>query len=323
MSRIPVKDDGLVIANFALVLFRAYRHAGMGNNCRNNAVPNYKKIIVQLRGEIGEVIHTWVLLRHFLVIRAQQTTGAVDQDMDNQDLWFLDSIVDKLENEAIARLSELAKPIKRGRLNLENSKSQLGHVGLYDCTHEVKTFREFIKKHRFEEKRNSEISHKKFVEEWKGERASIHIPYRVLLRAVALVVRAMKRMDREIYGEIHGKFIWRELRDRRYSMKLLPRVGYMIAEYIRLPETVRAKIIETEIRLGKFHQELMDAEVNGVKVKVYASRKWGAINLGGHLMILQHYPLQSIGTIEGENIVVDPAWYESEALGSETDSNDL
>jgi hypothetical protein len=81
----------------------------------------------------------------------------------------------------------------------------------------------------------------------------------------------------------------------------------MIAQDVRVPEAVRAQIIIGELQAGKFHQELMDARVNGVMVQVYASRKWGAINLGGNLMILANYPLQSIQDIEGEGIAVAPA----------------
>jgi hypothetical protein len=52
----------------------------------------------------------------------------------------------------------------------------------------------------------------------------------------------------------------------------------------------------------------MDAEVNGTKIQIYASRKWGAINLGGQLLVLPQYPLQSIGRIEGNQLVVDQVW---------------
>jgi hypothetical protein len=106
--------------------------------------------------------------------------------------------------------------------------------------------------------------------------------------------------------------MWQELRKKRYELLHPASAFYMIAEYINLPEAVRAKIIQGEIAAGKFHQELMDAEVNGTKVQVYASKKWGAINFGGQLLILPQYPLQSIGKVESDHIVVDLAWAKKE-----------
>lgn len=274
---------------------------------------DYTKLVVQLRGEVGELIHSWVLLRHFLVGRRREATGVIEQDFKNQELWFLNAIIEKLENELFSRLSELAETVKRGRITFENAASQISRAGFAACNDEIKTFREFIRSRQFEEKRNKEISHKEFVAEWDDERAPIHVPYPVLVRAIALAMRVMKRIDREVYGTIHAKFMWHELRSRRYSMNLLPRSSYMIAQDIRVPEPVRAQIIVEETRSGKFHQELMDARVNGVIVQIYASRKWGAINLGGNLMILAHYPLQSIQDIGGEGISVAP---ESSPSGS-------
>jgi len=245
------------------------------------------------------------------------------KDMDNRNLWFLESIIDKLENDIISRLSELAKPVRRGRINLENAKNQLKRVGMNDCSCEIEAYRDFVNCHRFEEKRNREISHKKFVLEWKDEKAPIHVPYKNLLRTIAFLLRAAKRIDLEVYGEIHSKFMWRELRGRRYTSTMLPFAEYMIAQHIRLPQSIRARIIEREIHEGKFHQKLLDVEVNGVNVQVYASKKWGAINLGGHLLILEHYPLQSITKIEGQNIIVDPAWKDSTKSDTDAPPNDL
>jgi hypothetical protein len=265
------------------------------------------KIHVQVRGEVGEVIHSWCLMRHFMAVRAKEYTGDLEKDMENQNLWFLSALVDKLESEIVSRLSELAKPIRRGRINFENLTSQLQRGGVNSCEKYVRAFRSHLKANRFDQKRNNEISHKAFVLDWADEKPPIHISYPALLRGLALAVRTMKAFDRAVYGSIHFRFMWLELRKRRYKAALPPRAGYMIAEHIHVPVSVRAEIIKHEIQTGRFHQDLMDAEINGIRTQLYASKKWGAINLGGHLMIVEAYPLQSIQTIEGANIVVEPA----------------
>jgi hypothetical protein len=121
-------------------------------------------------------------------------------------------------------------------------------------------------------------------------------------------VRTIKAIDALVYGKRHSTFFWQSLRRERYRSALPARVEYLIAEHIHLTESVRAQIIVDEIRAGKFHLDLMDATVNGIQLKLYVSKKWGAINLGGHLHILPQYPLQSIVNIEGSGIAVDPAW---------------
>ncbi len=42
----------------------------------------------------------------------------------------------------------------------------------------------------------------------------------------------------------------------------------------------------------------METTVNGMKMEVYVSKKWGAINLGGQLLILPQYPLQELQQID-------------------------
>lgn len=188
---------------------------------------------------------------------------------------------------------------RKGRITFENASRQLNSAGHSKCREEIDAFQTFLKSHSFEEKRNEEISHKEFKAEWTDERAPIFIPPKVLAKAIVFAIRAMKRIDREVYGEIHGRFMWHELRKKRYELHHPAAAFYMIAEYIKLPGAVRTKIIAQEIKEGRFHQDLMDATVNGVTVQVYASKKWGAINLGGHLLVLPEYPLQRIDNIEG------------------------
>ncbi len=266
------------------------------------------KVIVQLRGEIGEIILSWTLLRHFLSLRSQHSTGDLQKDMESRELWFLNALIDKLQNEIISRLSELADKKARGQLTFSNGSGSLNRLGHPSCKDYVERFRTLVVTSQFDKKRNNEISHKAFIEKWDKERAPIHVTYASVLRALGMAVLVMKRMDEQVDGKIHSRFMWRELRNRRYSMTMLPRAAYMIAEHIHIPEAIRAQIINDEIRKGRFHQELIDTVVNGVNVQIYASKKWGAINLGGHLLILKQYPLQKLERVDSPEIVVDPAW---------------
>lgn len=269
---------------------------------------DFTKIIVQLRGEVGEVINDWVLFRHFAALQSQHADGDPAADMRNKNLNFLIAICAKLRAEIVARLAELASTVRKGRINFANASRQLKGVGFNPCHVEVVALQSFLQEHEFEKKRNTEISHKAFTAEWQDEAGPIPMTARTLAKALTLAQRAMKRMDREVYGEIHARFMWRELRKRRYELLQPAAAFFMIAEHIRLPEAIRAQIILDEVAAGRFHQELMDAEVNGTKIQIYASRKWGAINLGGQLLVLPQYPLQAIGKIEGKQFVVDPAW---------------
>lgn len=272
---------------------------------------DYKKIIVQLRGELGELINSWLLYRHFCALRRKERTDDPAKDMKNRNLNFLIAISDKLRSEIIARLAELASKVRKGRLTFENGSRQLRGVSLDSCRAVLEKFQKYVEANPFEEKRNNEISHKNFVAEWKDELAPLTIADFVIVKALALALRVMKRMDHEVYGEIHSEYFWKDLRKKRYELFTPAAAIYMIAEHINLPESVRARIVAMEIAGGKFHQELMDAEVNGTKVQIYASKKWGAINLGGHLHILPGYPLISIAKIDDPSIIVDPAWKEN------------
>jgi hypothetical protein len=235
-------------------------------------------------------------------------TEDVKKDMENRELWFLNALVEKLRDEMVSRLSELADTKARGRLTFTNGSTTLRRLGHADCADHVGGFRDFVTRSQFEEKRNKEISHKEFVIDWEAERAPIRVKYALALRGLAMAVRVMKRMDEQLYGRLHAQFMWSELRKRRYSTTMLPRAAYMIAEHILIPEAIRARIIQQEIREGRFHQEVIETVVNGVNVQVYASRKWGAVNLGGHLLVLPQYPLQKLEKIDGPGIAVDPAW---------------
>ena len=88
----------------------------MGNKKLRVINTETDNLVSNLRGEIAEVVTTWVLMRHFMASAAGLQTDDVKKDFGNPDLSFLYVLKDKLEDELVARLSELAEE-KIGRLS--------------------------------------------------------------------------------------------------------------------------------------------------------------------------------------------------------------
>jgi len=81
-------------------------------------------LVNNLRGEVGEIIYSWVLLRSVLAQGNALRTGDFDKDNENQQLTMFNLLADKLSDEIVARLSELAQP-KVGRLTFHFAKVKL------------------------------------------------------------------------------------------------------------------------------------------------------------------------------------------------------
>ena len=62
-----------------------------------------------LRGGVGDVITAWVMMRQFTAQNARQASGDPSRDIENRQLAFLNLLTDKLRDELIGRLSELAE----------------------------------------------------------------------------------------------------------------------------------------------------------------------------------------------------------------------
>ncbi len=165
-------------------------------------------LISNLRGEVGEIIASWVILRHMMGSERELMSDDVAKDLANQDLVFVSILTNKLADEIIAGLSELAEP-KIGRLTFHFASAKLAKLG-----NEVEAFRTFISRHRFQEKRNYDISHKELPMEWSLHK-HIHIPYRIMLRGIGNAVRLMKAIDGVVLGPA-AKHLWREMRKRRF-----------------------------------------------------------------------------------------------------------
>lgn len=251
-------------------------------------------LVANLRGEVGEVITTWLLMRYFMGQAARLASGDPQKDIANRDLLFVNLLADKLRDELIGRLSELAES-KVGQLTFYFAAKKLGKFAA-----ETAGFTEFVVKHRVREKRNRDVSHKQLPERWSDHR-NIEIPYRILVRAVALAVRLMKRIDRHALGP-SAPYSWREARKRRYMFMSPPRAGYMLVPYLNLSPEDRIQILLQELKEGAEVWTQLQTKINGRPAGVLACKKWGIVALGDRLLALDQYPLIELGSI-----MVEPA----------------
>jgi hypothetical protein len=247
-------------------------------------------LVSNLRGEVGEIVTTWVLLRHWMGKAQGLTSDDIRTDMGSPELAFVSILRSKLADEIVARLSELAEP-KIGRLSFHFAAEKLGKL-----RSDVDAFRSFINREKFGQKRNQEISHKELPEQW-AKHGPIHIPYRTLLRGVGHALRLMKKIDRVVLGP-SAKYVWPEARKKRYQLMAPASAAYLMVPYMNLSPEIRQKIILEEMSERRQVWSDMSANINGEKVRVSACREWGAFLLGGRMIVLPHYPLQSLNDIQ-------------------------
>ena len=209
--------------------------------------------------------------------------------MENRALCTLNILTDKMRDEIIARLAELAEA-KIGRLTFYFVQQKINQ---FDS--EIDEFARFIESSRFREKRNYDISHKELPEQWTDHK-SIDIPYYNVLKGIALALRLMKRIDRATLGP-SAPFLWREMRKKRYRPMSPVKVGYLLLPYLRISDQQRIEVIKQDVAEGKHVWVDMPTKVDGVDVTVKACKEWGVIALSNRVVVLEQYPLQSISDI--------------------------
>jgi hypothetical protein len=249
-------------------------------------------LVSNLRGEVGEIITTWTILRYLMAEERRRSSGDIAADFKDQNLIFLSLLRHKMEDEIVARLSELSTA-KIGRLTFHFASAKLNALQT-----EEDSFRRFIQREKFDEKRNYDISHKELPERW-SDHQYISIPYRTLLRAVGRASVLMKKIDRLALGP-SAPFLWREMRERRYSIMNPPSSMYLLLPHLRLSNDVRTKIVRQEMEEGREVWSEMGTKINGTETRVYACKKWGAVLLGDRILCLDQYPLQELSQINFE-----------------------
>jgi hypothetical protein len=262
----------------------------MGSEKLKVARTDANNLVANLRGEVGEVITTWLLMRHFMGQAARLASGDPGKDIANRDLLFMNLLADKLRDELIGRLSELAEA-KVGQLTFYFAAKKFGRFAP-----DAAGFTDFLVKHRVREKRNRDVSHKQLPERWSDHR-NIDIPYRILVRAVALAVRLMKHIDRHMLGP-SAPYSWREARKRRYMFMSPPRAGYMLVPYLNLSPEDRIRILLQELKEGAEVWSQVPTSINGQPANVLACKKWGIVVLGDRLVALDQYPLINLDSIK-------------------------
>jgi hypothetical protein len=210
--------------------------------------------------------------------RAALMTGDVQRDMADGQLVILNTLLDKLEDEIVARLAELAEP-KVGRLTF-----QFASLKLQALEEECSDFTDFIRKNRFEEKRNYDISHKELPERW-TDRKFIEIPYLALVQGIAKALRLMKRID-SIHAGPRARYLWKEMRTHRYEPMYPAKVRYMIMPYTWPSAEDRARIIQAELAEGREIWKDMSIKINGKEIIVKTYGEFGALVLGGRIVLL-------------------------------------
>ena len=247
-------------------------------------------LIANLRGEVGEIIFTWVLMRDLMAQSSQVASGDPAKDMRNRSLGFTNALVDKLEDEIAARLSELSQS-KVGRLNFHFAYRKLGLPQT-----RVNEFAKFVKKSRIKEKRDRFISHKDLPESWENH-TFLSIPYRILLRGIASALRLMKQLDSQFLGP-RAKYLWKEMRKKRYDPLYPASASYLLLPYLHLSPGDRLRILGEEAAAGQDVWEEVETKIDGKDARLLASKELGILNFGDRLLVLDQYPIIELTRID-------------------------
>jgi hypothetical protein len=157
--------------------------SGIKLRIKNTAADN---LVSNLRGEVGEVVSSWTILRRFMSHERQLSSGDIAQDLKNQEFMFISIMVGKISDEIVARLAELGET-KIGRLTFHFASIKLNALDS-----ETAAFSQFVQKYKLTEKRNYDISHKELPEEW-SQHKFINISYKILLRGIVVAQPEMER----------------------------------------------------------------------------------------------------------------------------------
>ena len=250
-------------------------------------------LISNLRGEIGEIVSSWVLYKDLMLAIYKTRSSDPLENIKNPGLNRLFVLTEKLADDIVARLSELAER-KIGRLTFH-----FASVKLKALEEQTNDYIKYIQHNGFEKKRNSDISHKELPEKW-SDHKYLHIEPRIILKGIAQALHLMKKYDSLHLGP-SAKYLWYESRKRRYEPTAPPKVRYLLLPHLRLSNEIRIKVALEEIKKGMYNWEDMPSEINGKKVIVKANKKWGVVHLGNVFLVTLEYPLIELKSITYEN----------------------
>jgi hypothetical protein len=188
-----------------------------------------EKIVTLLRGEVGEVIQSWVVFKIYSAKAAELRSVNLHEDKENQQLTLINLVRSKFRDDLILRLAELSSR----RYDTINFHFAADKFKIQQ--NEVKAFREYLKVHHIEFRRNNNIAHKHISPTWKELDPMPHVPYLVITKAIAWAISLMKKFDKEYFGDGY-KLIWQEERKCRYELE-----GPASAKYLLLPYKARVR----------------------------------------------------------------------------------
>ena len=202
-------------------------------------------LISNLRGEVGDILLTWLLYIRLRKNTRYLYTSDIGKDLRNPDLALLEILNEKLEGEIVSRLSELAEQ-KIGQLTFYFAQQKL--LDKCDLSSEVYEYQKFVKKEKFKAKRDQFISHKQLPEKWTDHK-EIFISVPTIGKCVSLAVRLMIKIDKVFLGP-SAIYFWREtLKKKPIPMRPL-NVNFMLLPYMNLSIETRKKIIKEEMKAG-------------------------------------------------------------------------
>ena len=194
------------------------------------------------------------------------------------------AVINKLEDEMIARLSELSEQ-KIGQLTFYFAQEKLE-----DFHNEVGQYRKFMQKNHFNEKRNQMISHKMLPEKWTDFK-DIDVSSKLIGIGIGKAVGLMWKIDEKYLGP-SAKYLWREALKKKDELVAINKVKYLLLPHLKLSVQVRKKIIVEEFKAGYPVWEKVTAKVNGVERDVIICKKWGALFMDKNsAFIMDDYPL--------------------------------
>jgi hypothetical protein len=250
-------------------------------------------LISNLRGEVGEIILTWKL---FLRLRRNTRylySPDIGNDFQNPDIALLEILTEKLEDEIVSRLSELAEQ-EIGQLTFYFAQRKLEDK--IDLSTDVLNYKKFVEKEGLKDKRNQFISHKQLPETWTDHK-DIFISIPTIGKCLSLAVKLMIKIDNIFLGP-SAIYLWREVLKKKTPPMRPLNTNFMLLPYMYLDQETRGIIIRKEIKAGLPVWEVVKAKVDGVERDVIICKKWAAILMDQHsFMLCDDYPLQELHEI--------------------------
>jgi hypothetical protein len=182
-------------------------------------------LISHLRAEIGDIIDSWVLYRHFKLTSQKLQTEDINADLKNNELNFFNMVSSKFKDDLISRIAELGDK-KVGQLTFYFASRKFEKL-----ESEVNKFEKFINDNKFTYNRNNFISHKNLKPTWTENKAPYTISYKTMTIALAMSISLIKQFDELHYGA-KIKRQWQLLRKRRYIFTVSRKSEYMLLPHL-------------------------------------------------------------------------------------------